>query len=75
VHPVTHKEVMETQVVGHAREVGHGDVAEMACAMDAVRQCEIVSHNTQALDADRDKIHNPWENTQSHQVKCRREGQ
>jgi len=68
VHPTTHEEVIETQVVGHAQEVGHGDMSEMTRTMDAAHQCEIVADNTQALDADWGKIHNPWENAWPHQV-------
>jgi len=33
----------------------------MARAMETARRCEIVADNTQALNADWGKFHNPWE--------------
>jgi len=66
---------MEMQAVGHAQGAGNDNVTEMARTMDVARQCEIVADNTQVLNADWGKIHNPWENVQPHQVKRWREGQ
>jgi len=42
--------------------------------MEAARRCEIVADDTQALDADWGKFHNPWENAQPRQVKRWGEG-
>ena len=44
----------------------HDDIAH---AMEAAHRCEIIPDTTQALDADWDKIHNPWQHAQPHQVK------
>jgi len=43
----------------------HDDIAH---AMEAAHRCEIIPDTTQALDADWDKIHNPWQHAQPHQV-------
>jgi len=37
--------------------------------MEAARRCEIGADDTQALDIDWGKFHNPWEHAQPHQVK------
>jgi hypothetical protein len=49
--------------VVHSQAVGSDGVAEMERAMDAAQRFEILSNNTQALNADWGKLHNPWENT------------
>jgi len=46
----------------------------VAHAMEAARRCEIVEDDTQALDADWGKFHNPWEHARPHQVKRWGEG-
>ena len=75
MHPAVYKEVMERQAVGHAQTVGNQNVTEMEHAMDAAERCEILADNTQALNADWDKIHNPFENVWPHYVKRWGEGQ
>jgi len=44
---------------GHKVMTREDDVEVMARAMEAARQCEIVADDTQALDADWGKFHNP----------------
>ena len=52
----------------HKVMAGYDDVAEMACAMEATRRCEIVADTTQALNANWGKIHHPWEHTRPYKV-------
>ena len=59
---------------GHKVMTRQDDVEEMARAMEAARHCEIVADDTQVLDTDWGKLHNPWEHAQPHQVKCKGEG-
>jgi len=57
------------EACGHKVMTRQDDIEEMARAMEAARRCEIVADDTQALDADWDKFHNPWEHAWPHQVK------
>jgi len=59
---------------GHKVMTRQDDVEEMARAMEAARCCEIVADDTQALDADWGKFHNPWEHAWPHQFKRWGEG-
>jgi len=55
----------------HAHKVmtRQDNVEEMVRAMEAACRCEIVADDTQALDANWGKFHNPWEHVWPHQVK------
>jgi len=59
---------------GHKVMTRQDDVEVMARAMEAACRCEIVVDDTQALDADWGKFHNPWEHVRTHQVKRWGEG-
>ena len=59
------------EVRGHKFMTRQDDVEEMARAMEAARRCEPMADDTQALDADWGKFHNPWEHARPHQVKRR----
>jgi len=54
---------------GHKVMTRQDDIEEMARAMEAACHCEIVADDTQALDANWGKFHNPWEHAWPHQVK------
>jgi len=59
------------EVRGHKFMTRQDDVEEMARAMEAARRFEPMADDTQALDADWGKFHNPWEHARPHQVKRR----
>jgi len=54
---------------GHKVMTRQDNIEEMARAMAAARSCEIGADDTQALDANWGKFHNPWEHALPHQVK------
>ena len=59
---------------GHKVMTRQDNIEEMARAMAAARSCEIGADDTQALDANWGKFHNPWEHAWPHQVKRWGEG-